>query len=83
MFLHSDPLVMKVDIDGQFVKRVLIDEGTSINVLYKYTIKCTQIENMNFISASSPIVRFSGDSEGKTFLPVTITNDYGISRTTV
>lgn len=73
IFPHLDPLVMIVDIDGHEVRRVLIDGGASINILYKQTFDRMTIENKIFVVVATPFVGFKGDAiffEGKVYLPI-------------
>lgn len=86
IFPHSDPLVMMVSIDGHEMRKVLIDGGASVNVLYKQAFDRMIIENKVIVAIATPIVGFTGEAiipEGKVYLPITISNRYGVSRTSI
>lgn len=38
-FLHNDALVITTEIDGYDVKRVLIDSGSSTDILFLYALR--------------------------------------------
>ncbi|VFQ95927.1 unnamed protein product [Cuscuta campestris] len=78
---HNDPLVITLDINGVDIARVLVDTGSSVNILYLETfqkLRCcrTQLEPLK-----TPLSGFTGDTveaEGSIVLPVELGS--GINR---
>jgi hypothetical protein len=70
---HSDPLVITLRIGNYDVKRVLIDQGSFAEVMYKGLYEKLGLKEADLDNFSSPVFGFSGESTtplGKTTLPV-------------
>ena len=70
---HSDPLVITLRIRNYDVKRVLIDQGSFAEVMYKGLYEKLGLKEADLDDFSSPVFGFSGESTtplGKTTLPV-------------
>ena len=55
---HNDPLVIKIRIDVQNVKRVLVDPGSSIDIIYKNLFD--RMKRISLKRIGHPIYSFSG-----------------------
>ncbi|KAI5661846.1 hypothetical protein M9H77_21169 [Catharanthus roseus] len=72
---NNDPLVITMTIDQCLVKRILVDTGSSVNVLFKDTLMRMDIPWSRVMSYKVPIVGFTGKTiklEGKVTLQVAI-----------
>ena len=58
--LHDDALVVKAQISGFEVKRVLIDQGSGVNVMYLELFKGLRLKNKDFSKYDTPLVGFDG-----------------------
>ena len=70
---HSDPLVITFRIEDYDVKRVLVDQDSFTEVMYKGLYEKLGLKEADFDNFSSPVFGFSGESTtplGKTTLPV-------------
>uniref|UniRef100_A0A2N9GSW4 Uncharacterized protein n=1 Tax=Fagus sylvatica TaxID=28930 RepID=A0A2N9GSW4_FAGSY len=70
---HSDPLVITFRIEDYDVKRVLVDQDSFVEVMYKGLYEKLGLKEANLDNFSSPLFGFSGESTtplGKTTLPV-------------
>ncbi|XP_058202627.1 uncharacterized protein LOC131317063 [Rhododendron vialii] len=70
---HSDALVVTVQILTHFVKRVLIDQGSSAEVMYLSLFKELKIPESCLLPAEVPLIGFSGTPVwplGRITLPV-------------
>ena len=62
---HDDALVVKLRIGGYDVKRVLVDQGSAVEVMYPDLYKGLKLKPENLTTYDSPLVSF----EGKTVTP--------------
>ena len=70
---HNDPLVITLRIGNYDVQRVLIDQGSFVEVIYQDLYKKLGLEEAELASLTSPIFGFLGEPtvpQGKTVLPV-------------
>ena len=73
-FLHSDPLVVDVQIANMMVKKVLVDRGSSVNILYKSSLERMKLSVKDLEQCNQTIYGFSSDGlapTGSIRLPVT------------
>ncbi|XP_019173004.1 PREDICTED: uncharacterized protein LOC109168436 [Ipomoea nil] len=72
---HRDALVIAMDVNGVVVRRILVDTGSSVNVLYLETFFKMELSREQLIPVKTPLAGFMGDSveaEGSITLPVEI-----------
>ncbi|VFQ74689.1 unnamed protein product [Cuscuta campestris] len=72
---HNDPLVITMDIYGADVARVLVDTGSSVNVLYLDAFKKLKLDRSMLRPLQTPLSGFTGasiEAEGQITLPVTL-----------
>ncbi|XP_031096901.1 uncharacterized protein LOC116001150 [Ipomoea triloba] len=72
---HRDALVIALDVSGIVVRRVLVDTGSSVNVLYLDVFEKLGLDRDRLIPVKTPLVGFTGDSvesKGSIRLPVEI-----------
>ena len=62
---HDDALVVKLRIGGYDVKRVMIDQGSEVEIMYPDLFKGINLKPENLTAYSSPLVSF----EGKMVIP--------------
>ena len=62
---HDDALVVMLRIGGYDVKRVLVDQGSAVEVMYPDLYKGLKLRPEDLIAYDSPLVSF----EGKTVIP--------------
>ncbi|VFQ74308.1 unnamed protein product [Cuscuta campestris] len=70
---HNDPLVITMDINGVDVARVLVDTGSSVNILYLETFQKLKLCRTQLEPLKTPLSGFTGDTveaEGSIVLPV-------------
>ncbi|VFQ78615.1 unnamed protein product [Cuscuta campestris] len=70
---HNDPLVITMDINGVDVARVLVDTGSSVNILYLETFQKLRLSRTQLEPLKTPLSGFTGDTveaEGSIVLPV-------------
>ena len=60
-FSHSDPLVMEMQIANMIVKRVLVDTGSSVNILYKSSLERMGLSSKDLEPCNQTIYGFSGE----------------------
>ena len=63
--LHDDALVVTLRIGGYDVKRVLVDQGSAVEVMYPDLYKGLKLRPEDLTAYDSPLVSF----EGKTITP--------------
>ncbi|VFQ82110.1 unnamed protein product, partial [Cuscuta campestris] len=72
---HNDPLIITMDINGADVARVLVDTGSSVNVLYLDAFKKLKLDRSMLRPLQTPLSGFTGasiEAEGQITLPVTL-----------
>ncbi|VFQ93694.1 unnamed protein product, partial [Cuscuta campestris] len=70
---HNDPLVITMDINGVDVARVLVDTGSSVNILYLETFQKLRLCRTQLEPLKTPLSGFTGDTveaEESIVLPV-------------
>ena len=58
---HNDPLVIMLNIEGFNTKRILMDNGSSANIIYLPAFQLLKLDPRRLRSFDSPFVSFSGD----------------------
>ena len=58
---HDDPLVIMLMIEGFNTKRILIDNGSSMDIIYLFAFQQLKVDPKRLCPFKSPIVSFSGD----------------------
>ncbi|XP_050245849.1 uncharacterized protein LOC126693737 [Quercus robur] len=72
---HNDPLVIMLTIEGFNTKRILMDNGSSANIIYLPAFQQLKLDPKRLSSFDSPLVSFSEDrvySRGIVTLTVTV-----------
>ncbi|VFQ90991.1 unnamed protein product [Cuscuta campestris] len=59
---HNDPLVITMDINGVDVARVLVDTGSSVNILYLETFQKLRLCRTQLEPLKTPLSGFKGDT---------------------
>ncbi|XP_056688460.1 uncharacterized protein [Spinacia oleracea] len=75
IFPHDDPLVLTIDIANANVNRVLVDGGSSANIIFWEAFKQLHILEEELARVNYPVIGFSGSTvylEGSVRLPVKI-----------
>ncbi|KAJ9542676.1 hypothetical protein OSB04_029182 [Centaurea solstitialis] len=70
---HHDALVIQLTIGNCSTKRILIDGGSSANVIFADTLKVMGIERSEIVRRSTTVIGFNGDpmnTLGEIILPV-------------
>ena len=70
---YDDALVVTLKIGGYDVKRVMIDQGSGVEIMYSDLYKGLNLKPENLIAYSSPLVSFEGKMvipKGQIRLPV-------------
>ncbi|XP_059630182.1 uncharacterized protein LOC132273180 [Cornus florida] len=57
---HEDPLVISLLVANYVIKRVLIDQGSSANIITKSVFEQLEIPSSSIRSTSSPLMGFDG-----------------------
>ena len=58
---HDDPLVVMIMIEGFNIRRVLVDNGSSVDIIYLSAFQQLQLDPKRFHPFESPRISFSGD----------------------
>ncbi|XP_020240236.1 uncharacterized protein LOC109819062 [Cajanus cajan] len=61
----DDPMVISIEIHNCIVKKTLIDQGSSADILYWNTFKQLGISEKELIPYDDPLVGFSGERESR------------------
>ncbi|KAJ9555927.1 hypothetical protein OSB04_010541 [Centaurea solstitialis] len=70
---HHDALVIQLTIGNCLTKRILIDGGSSANVIFADTLKIMGIDRSNIVRRTTTLIGFNGDTTntfGEIILPV-------------
>ncbi|XP_028085807.1 uncharacterized protein LOC114286797 [Camellia sinensis] len=70
---HNDALVVTLRVKNFDIKRILIDQGSSVEIMYYDAFKQMKLEEKDLAPATSPLVGFNSQPEwpiGKIILPV-------------
>ena len=62
---HDDALVVMLRIGGYDVRRVLVDQGSAVEIMYPYLYKGLNMKSEDLTAYESPLISF----EGKTVIP--------------
>ena len=58
---HNDPLVIMLNIEGFNTKRILVDNGSSADIIYLPAFQQLRLDLKRLCPFDSPLVSFSGD----------------------
>ena len=58
---HNNPLVIMLNIEGFNTKRILVDNGSSINIIFLPAFQQLKLDPRRLRSFDSPLVSFGGD----------------------
>ena len=58
---HNDPLVITLNIEGFNTKRILVDNGSSANIIYLPAFQQLKLDQKRLRPFESPIISFSRD----------------------
>ena len=58
---HNNPLVIMLDIEGFNTKRILVDNGSSVDIIYFPAFQQLRLDPKRLRPFDSPLVSFSGD----------------------
>ena len=58
---HNDPLVIMLNIEGFNTKRILMDNGSSTNIIYFPAFQQLKLDEKRLRPFKTPLVSFSGD----------------------
>ncbi|XP_073275381.1 uncharacterized protein [Primulina huaijiensis] len=75
---HNDALVVTATIANYDVVRIFIDNGSSVNILFKSTLDQMKVEGFEFDPVSTPLYGFAGHaipSLGQITLPLSLGRD--------
>ncbi|XP_073313529.1 uncharacterized protein [Primulina huaijiensis] len=75
---HNDALVVTATIANYDVARIFIDNGSSVNVLFKSTLDQMKVEGFEFEPVSTPLYEFVGHTIlplGQIVLPLSLGTD--------
>ncbi|CAL9010720.1 unnamed protein product, partial [Prunus brigantina] len=61
IFPHSDPMIIRADISDFDVGRILVDTGSSVNVLFADAFNALGIGHQSLNKEITPLLSFSGD----------------------
>ena len=71
---HDDPLVIMIMIEGFNTRRVLVDNGSSADIIYLSAFQQLKLDQRRLRPFDSPLVSFSGDKvHPKWIVTLTIT----------
>ncbi|KAM1221868.1 hypothetical protein ACFX2J_009467 [Malus domestica] len=78
IYPHNDPLIVEAHIANFDVKRILIDTGASVNIMFAEAFKALNVAEHLLDRSISPLISLSGDIVqplGSIHLPLTIGTD--------
>ncbi|KAM2686311.1 hypothetical protein EV2_009212 [Malus domestica] len=86
IYLHNDPLIVEAHIANFEVRRILVDMGASVNIMFAEAFRALNVAEHLVDRSISPLISFSGDIVqplGSIHLPFTIgTSPYTTTITT-
>ncbi|XP_068332907.1 uncharacterized protein [Pyrus communis] len=86
IYPHNDPLIVEAHIANFDVRRILVDTGASVNIMFAEAFKTLNVAEHLLDHSVSPLISFSGDVVqplGRVHLPFTIgTGPYTATITT-
>ena len=59
---HSDPLVIQLRMNGYDGKKILVDTGSLVEVMYYDLFKQLKLSQLDLKLARAPLVGFNGQS---------------------
>ena len=74
MHPHNDAIVLKAQVANNLVKRVLIDNGSAADIIFKSTLERMKLGGLRPVPTQTPLFGFTGEkvmTEGIITLPVT------------
>ncbi|XP_073061687.1 uncharacterized protein [Primulina eburnea] len=75
---HNDALVVMATVSNYDVARIFIDNGSSVNILFKSTLDKMKVEGFEFEPISTPLYGFVGHAIpplGQIVLPLSLGHD--------
>ncbi|XP_021737565.1 uncharacterized protein LOC110704094 [Chenopodium quinoa] len=60
---HHDDLVISLPVGNCMIKRILVDNGSSANIIMLDTLKHMNIDEKNIVNKSTMLVEFSGETK--------------------
>ncbi|XP_021714595.1 uncharacterized protein LOC110682521 [Chenopodium quinoa] len=60
---HHDGLVISLPVGSYMIKRILVDNGSSTNIIMLDTLKHMNIDEKNIVNKSTMLVGFSGETK--------------------
>jgi len=63
-YRHDDPMVISVDIDRFTIRKTLVDQGSSVDILYWKTFKAMRIPEVEMMPYDDHMVGFSSERVG-------------------
>ena len=71
---HNDPLVIMLTIEGFNTRRILVDNGSSADIIYLFALQQLKLNPGRLRPFKSPLISFSGDRVyPKSIVTLTIT----------
>ena len=73
--LHDDPLVIMLVVEGFNTRRILVDNGSSTDIIYLSNLQQLKLDLGRLLPFDSPFISFNGDSvypKGIVSLTVTV-----------
>ena len=61
-FSHNDPLVVEAQIANKTVSRILVDNGSSVNILFKPAFHAIGLIEANLTPCPTQLQGFNGDT---------------------
>ena len=61
---EDDPMVIAVDIDRFTIRKTLVDQGSSVDILYWKTFKAMRMAEAEMMPYDDHVVGFSGERVG-------------------
>ncbi|KAM2238899.1 hypothetical protein COP1_008657 [Malus domestica] len=61
IYPHNDPLIMEAHIANFEVRRILVDTGASVNIMFAEAFKALNVAEHLLDRSVSPLISFSGD----------------------